>query len=257
MDIYDSIDDFFEIISDPRNVSPIHFNIFFPSKFKNRQGSKSLDDSFELIQKFKRYDGHNHKDLESRVFSILQKIDRFSEIEANDALEYYAVKSRNADSFKTGYMITDGILSEKERYHLFASYHLFFGHIKIMVGKEIKNLVENKDKLSNNREFPEMFKSLDAFNVFRYYTANYIGPNVKKDHSYLYHMLFEKELLRFKPSKKNYLNWLVSDNYITESDVDNFYNEDDKNPLYSLSKCKSETRLDSFIKSLEKYFPTN
>ncbi|WP_396633607.1 hypothetical protein [Maribacter sp. R86514] len=148
MDIFDTIDDFFETIKDPRNISPTDFAKYYPDKYNPKSlNNDELYNYFDQLQKFnKTSEWKGFKPLTPKIVKILLKVDSENKDFGLKAMAYFVSVETNANAFSLNYAITDGILSKVERNQLLASYSVFFGNIKSVVLLEMNAIISNIQK---------------------------------------------------------------------------------------------------------------
>lgn len=248
LQLTEMVSEFFEIIADPRNVSPDDFSYFYPKKYNSKNlNKKELSEYFGNLQLIILGNGwSDYRKLRTLIINILISCERLDKNQFDDLVTYYVALCKDSNTFKTRYIFESQELSKNDKYELFGSYTVFFKHIQKVVLDEMNQAFLSISK----EEFDEIFTSLEAFEAFKHFCANHIY-NDKLDHSFLYHMS-SKKLLKYKMSKSVYLDWMVRNGFITAHNKETIFDKD-TNPLESLKNCEKEERRVNFTKTLEKY----
>ncbi|WP_422350090.1 hypothetical protein [Flagellimonas sp.] len=246
MEAYKILDYIFEIVQDPRNISPADLAWVYQNG--GSWNPKELTENeilhhFEALHKF-RPPSHwsNFKPLKAKLVQLLITAETMTEIELDNLLVYFTTLAKSVN-FRTTYQRNDGLLSKEEEALFISIYLPFLNNLKQLILNELR-----PDAI----EYPDWFKNKEAFLLFRDYVTNEI-LNEYLDHSYLYQELKKRKLI-FAPSRPDYLKWMLNSEFLTQRLFDSFYNRDHKNPLSTYKNCQSEERLLKFNRLFNKYF---
>ncbi|WP_040279354.1 hypothetical protein [Psychroserpens damuponensis] len=125
----------------------------------------------------------------------------------------------------------------------------FIEHAELIEAKILKGIeADEAGKVANEnglKPIPEnaihIFKKIETYNQFIEFTEKHIiEPYL--DYSYLFQRLKYEELIHHT-SHSDFMKWLLSTEFITEKNYDNF---DSKGCFYALSKCTNSNRENNF-----------
>ncbi|MEA1784735.1 hypothetical protein U1E44_01405 [Arenibacter sp. GZD96] len=142
------VSEFFEIIEDPRNISPPDFNYFCQGTLSN--------ENFENIQKIDFGSSWNgYKKLRPLIVNLLIGCEYLNYEEFQNLSTYYITQYNSSHNFRARYILQNNPIEEKEKYELYSAYTAFFFHIKTSILDQMNDTFKSKKPDLDNLPEPK------------------------------------------------------------------------------------------------------
>ncbi len=243
MDVKSYIDEFLQLIKDPRNVSPYEFSKYYPEIGElgnpNDLSKEEIEKHYSDHLRFKAFEGYNgFVSLKSKIYLVLDLFSKLKKREQETLINYYVLKSKEEDDIDLIFASRDKILSKEEYYKFLGMYTAFLNNIKRIIYEELKYYLDLKDgnenKEVNDNPYPRIFSSSKSFDLWIYLTKNNKRYAYR---SFMYRMMCkDKYILVGDAEFRNWLSETFEDEPLDKTKPLPHYHSEERELIYFNAK---------------------